>query len=58
MNDILIGKHESVAVEPAPHFGNRQGTLETMTKQIVRTMGSQFGRHLRKQVLRQGVELA
>lgn len=51
MNDILIGKNESAAVEPAPHFGDRQGMLETMAKQTVRTVVSRLGRQVQRDML-------
>lgn len=51
MNDILIGRNDATAVEPDPHFGNRHGTIETMARQTVRTMGSQLGRRILRGVL-------
>lgn len=43
MTDILIGRNDGTGVGLEPHYGNRRGKIETMGKQVARTMGSQLG---------------
>ncbi|MEW9570668.1 hypothetical protein ABQJ54_02815 [Rhodanobacter sp. Si-c] len=46
MSDILIGRNDDDAVSLEARCGNRQGMIETMGKQVVRTIGSQPGRQI------------
>lgn len=61
MTDILIGRNDSASASLDPHYGNRhgmiagtkrrQGVIEIMGKQMVRTAGSQLGRQSLRSVL-------
>jgi hypothetical protein len=51
VNDILIGKNDTSAVELDPHFGNRHGMIETMATHTVRTMRRQLGWQVLRGVL-------
>lgn len=46
MNDSLIERNDTTAVELDPHFGNRHGMIETIAKQTVHSMRSQLGRRI------------
>jgi len=51
MTQILIGRNDSTGVSLDLCYGNRQGMIETMGKQVVHTVGSQLGRQILRGVM-------